>query len=82
MSNQPHKSGNSGDSGATSDVIVQGAEVATGALAAAVNRNPNIEIVTKVAKDVVVLRATGSDLNTLKTQFPGLLIEPNEELRY
>ena len=83
MPNQPQTPGTPGDHGAApSEVLVQGADVATGALAAAVSRNPNIHLVTKVARDIVVLRATESDLNTLKTQFPGLLIEPNGELRY
>lgn len=83
MQNHPHKPGPSGNSGAAkSEVIVQGTPVASGAVAAAISLNPKIQLVAKIAKDIVVLRATGSDLDALKSQFPGLLIEPNEELRH
>jgi hypothetical protein len=62
--------------------LVQGSHVATDAFAAVIRGNPKIEFVTKVAKDIVVLRAAESDLNALKSQFPGLIIEPDQELKY
>jgi len=63
-------------------VLVQGPEVATDSFAAVISGNPMIEMVAKVANDIVVLRATESDLNALKSQFPGLIIEPDQELNY
>jgi hypothetical protein len=64
------------------NVLVQGSEVATDAFAAVIGGNPRIKLVAKVANDIVVLRATESDLNALKTRFPGLIIEPDQELNY
>ena len=63
------------------EFIVQGADVKTDAFAAVINARPTIALVTKVANDVVVLRATENDVNELKAKFTGLIIEPNEELR-
>jgi hypothetical protein len=63
-------------------VLVQGPQVATDSFAAVVRGNPRIELVKKVSHDIVVLRASESDLNALKTQFAGLIIEPDEELSY
>lgn len=62
--------------------LVQGPPVATDSFAAVVRGNSRIEMVAKVATDIVVLRAAESELNALKTQFPGLIIEPDQELNY
>ena len=62
--------------------LVQGPPVATDSFAAVVRGNPKIQMVAKVANDIVVLRAAESDLKALKTQFPSLIIEPDQELNY
>ena len=64
------------------EVIVQGSDVATDAFAAVINAKPTTVLVKKVASDVVVLLAPQSDLDELRSRFPGLIIEPNEELRF
>jgi hypothetical protein len=60
--------------------MVQGEAVSTGALSGLLATTPEIQVVRRIASDIVVITATESAVNRLKAEFMNLSVVPDEFL--
>jgi hypothetical protein len=60
--------------------MVQGEAVSTDAIAGLLEITPEIQVVRRIASDIVVITATESAVNRLKAEFMNLSVVPDEFL--